>query len=239
MYRLFYSPGACSLAPHIVLEEIGVPYDLDLRSTMGAAGTSAPDYLAINPKGRVPALFGVPGRSGGANGLLTEASAILVYLARAHPDHVALLPGGPAGEARCIEWLNWLSESVHGMSFAQLWRPQRFVSDPALFPAVVAKGRENLAEQYRYIESILADGRAWALPDGYSVADAFLLVFWRWGARIGFDMAGQFPAWTLLSAQTVARAAVRRAIEQEGLHLEPEIGSLFGRAQPSPSGLSI
>lgn len=226
MYRLSYSPGACSLAPHIALEEIGVPYALDLRSTKNAEGTSAPDYLAINPKARVPALLGVEGRSGGAEGLLTEASAILVYLARAYQE-AELLPGGPAGEARCVEWLNWLSESVHGMSLAQLWRPERFVSDPALFPAVIAKGRDNLDEQFRAIEGILADGRGWAVPQGYSVADAFLLVFWRWGGRVGYDMRNSFPAWTAVSERIVARDAVRRALEQEGLQEEPTIERLL------------
>jgi glutathione S-transferase len=226
MYRLYYSPGACSLAPHIALEEVGAPYELDLRTTRNSEGTSSAEYLAVNPKGRVPALLGVAGRSGGAEGLLTEASAILVYLAEAYPQ-AGLLPADAAAKARCIEWLNWLSETVHGMSFAQLWRPQRFVSDPALFPAIATKGRENLNEQYAYIETILADGRAWAVPEGYSVVDAFLLVFWRWGARVGFDMHDSCPAWTSLAKRTLARPAVKRAVEQEGLDKEPEIGSLL------------
>jgi glutathione S-transferase len=226
MYRLYYSPGACSLAPHIVLEEVGAPYELDLRTTKNSEGTSSADYLAVNPKGRVPALLGVAGRSGGAEGLLTEASAILVYLAETYPQ-AGLLPADPAAKARCSEWLNWLSETVHGMSFAQLWRPQRFVSDPAVFPAIAAKGRENLNEQYAYIETILADGRDWAVPQGYSIVDAFLLVFWRWGGRVGFDMHNAYPAWTSLAKRTLARPAVRRAIDQEGLDKEPEIGSLL------------
>ena len=226
MYRLSYSPGACSLAPHIALEETGAAYELDLRSTRNGEGTSAPDYLAINPKGRVPALLGVPGRSGGAEGLLTEASAILIYLAEAFPE-ARLLPNDPAGRARCVEWLNWLSETVHGMSFAQLWRPQRFVSDPASFPAVMAKGRENLDEQYACIEGILADDRKWAVPPAYSVVDPFLLVFWRWGGRVGYDMRKICPAWTDLAQRTVTRPAVRRALRQEGLDTEPDMAALL------------
>ena len=226
MYRLFYSPGACSLAPHIALEEVGAQYQLDLRTTKNAEGTSAPDYLAINPKGRVPALMGVSGSSGGAEGLLTEASAILFYIGEAYPKARILLEQA-AAKARCLEWLNWLSEEVHGMSFAQLWRPQRFVSDPELFPAIIAKGRENLIDQYARIEGVLADGREWAVPGGYSVTDAFLIVFWRWGARIGFDMHGSYPAWTQLARRTVTRPAVKRALQQEGLDKEPEIGSIL------------
>ncbi|MBS7809350.1 glutathione S-transferase N-terminal domain-containing protein [Roseococcus pinisoli] len=226
MYRLFYSPGACSLAPHIVLEEVCRPYELELCSARNnGEGTGAPAYLSINPKGRVPALAGVPGRSGGTEGLLTEASAILLYLGRRFPE-AGLLPADPSAEARCLEWLNWLSDTVHSMSLAQIWRPQRFVSDPALFSAVTDKGHANLKEQYAFIESILSDGRHWAIPQGYSVADPFLLVFWRWGGKVGLNMAKSYPAWTALTAKVVRRPPVWRALEQEGLHAEPELAGL-------------
>ncbi|MFC7555542.1 hypothetical protein ACFQU7_29895 [Pseudoroseomonas wenyumeiae] len=78
---LYYSPGTFSLASHIVLEEVGCPYELELCSTRNGEGIGAPAYLALNPKGRVPP-FGVLGRSGGAEGLLTGATAILIYLVR-------------------------------------------------------------------------------------------------------------------------------------------------------------
>ncbi|MCQ4159411.1 glutathione binding-like protein [Roseomonas sp. GC11] len=156
MYRLYYSPGACSLAVHIALEESGLPYALELCSARnGGEGTGALGYLALNPKGRVPALAGVPGR------------------------------------------------------------------------AVVAKGHENLREHYAFIESVLADGRGWAVPGGYSVADAFLLVFWRWGGRVGFDMPGAFPAWTALARCLAARPAIRRALHREALDQEPAIAALL------------
>ncbi|MBV8650182.1 MAG: glutathione S-transferase N-terminal domain-containing protein, partial [Alphaproteobacteria bacterium] len=111
MYRLYYSPGACSMAAHIVLEEIGEPYETELISSSGAREgkmTQTAAWKAVNPKGRVPALSGVPGRIGGADNLLTELHAILFYLARTHPA-AKLLPEDPAGEARCIEWMNWLA----------------------------------------------------------------------------------------------------------------------------------
>lgn len=226
MFRLFYSPGACSLAPHIVLEEVGCPYELELCSTRNnGEGTGAPAYLALNPKGRVPALTGVAGRSGGAEGLLTESSAILLYLGRSFPA-ANLLPPDAAAEARCLEWLNWLSDTVHSMSLAQIWRPQRFVADPTLFPAVQAKGHENLKEQYGFIESILSDGRQWAIPQGYSVVDPFLFVFWRWGGRIGLEMDAIYPAWTSHAARLAQRPALWRALEQEGLDTEPALTRL-------------
>lgn len=217
MYHLYYSPGACSLAPHIVLEEIGEPYELELVST-AEGKTRSPEYLAVNPKGRVPVLYPVPGRIGGGADVLTEASAIMVYLARTHPE-AGLLPADPAGEARCLEWLNWLASNVHAMSYGQIWRTARFVTDPALEPAVVRKGHENVRDQYSYIETLLADGREWAVPGGYCVADPYLLVFYHWGLRIGLDMRIQYPAWTDLADRVLARPAVARVFAQEGIAL--------------------
>src|SRR5918998_658321 len=98
VYNLYYSPGACSLAPHVLLEEIGEPYDLELVS-VAHGETQTPEYRAINPKGRVPTLRMVAGRGGGAEGVLTEAPAILAYLARTHPEG-GLWPSDAAGEAR-------------------------------------------------------------------------------------------------------------------------------------------
>ena len=216
MHRLYYSPGACSLAPHIVLEEIGAPYEIEHISSKAGAMTQTPEWMAKNPKGRVPALSGVPGRIGGAADLLTEAHAILVYLARSHPE-AGLLPADPAGEARAIEWMNWLSGAVHGQSYGQIWRPHRFVADPALHAAVTAQGRRNVAEQYDYIESLLADGRDWARPGAYSVVDPYLLVFYRWGQVIEHDMGAQHPAWTRLVERVVARPAVARVLAKEGI----------------------
>jgi glutathione S-transferase len=216
MYRLYYSPGACSMAPHIVLEEIGEPFALELISSLGGRMTDTPRWKAVNPKGRVPALLGVPGRIGGAENLLTEAHAILFYLGRTHPS-VRLLPTDPAGEARCIEWMNWLSSNVHAMSYGQIWRPNRFVEDEAKFPALKEKGQENLRDQYAYIERLLADGRDWAVPGGYTIVDPYLVVFYQWGQRVGVDMRGLHPAWTRLIERVVARPAVQRVLAKEGI----------------------
>ncbi|WP_319797351.1 glutathione S-transferase [Nitrobacter sp.] len=160
-HRLYYSPGTCALAPHIVLEEIGAPYELQLVSASGPRDgemTSKSEWKAINPKARMPALLGVPGRIGGADNLLTEVPASLMYLARTNPA-AKLLPSDPAAEARCIEWMNWLSSSLHTMAFAQMWRPHRFTADEGGFAAVRNRGRENVAESFAYIEKLLADGR--------------------------------------------------------------------------------
>lgn len=219
-HLFYYSPGTCSLAPHIVLEEIGEPYELELISASGPREgemTSKPEWKAINPKARVPALLGIPGRIGGADNILTEVPAILVYLARTNPA-AKLLPSDPAAEARCIEWMSWLSSNVHSMAFAQMWRAQRFTTDEEGFAAVRSRGRENVAECFAYIEKLLADGRGWAIPEGYTVVDAYLLVFYYWGrCRVRLDMGTLCPAWTRLTELVVERPAVQRALKIEGI----------------------
>ena len=221
MHRLYYSPGACSMAAHIVLEEIGEPYELELvssRGHLGGEGTTSAAWMAQNPKGRVPALSGVTGRIGGAQSLLTELHAILFYLARTHPE-ARLIPTDPVGESRAIEWMNWLSGNVHAMSYGQIWRANRFVADERDFPAVQAKGQTNLRKQYAYIERLLDDGRDWALLGAYSVVDPYLLVFYQWGGRVGLDMKSSYPAWRRLTDQTVLRPAVQRVLAQEQITL--------------------
>ena len=194
-HRLYYSPGTCALAPHIVLEEIDAPYELHLISASGPRDgemTSKPEWKAINPKARVPALLGVPGRIGGADNLLTEVPAILMYLARTNPD-AKLLPSDPAAEARCIE---------------------------DELATVRNRGRENLSESFAYIEQLLADGRNWAIPQGYTIVDAYLLVFYYWGrCRIRLDMEILCPAWTRLSELVADRPAVRRALKTQGIRI--------------------
>lgn len=213
-HKLFYTPGACSLAPHIVLEEIGKPYELELV----AQQPLSPEARAVNPKGRVPALTGVPEQIGSAEQVLTETSAIMVYLARSNPDS-GLLPKDPAREARCLEWLSWLSSNVHALSYGQIWRPARFVSSQESAGGVSAKGLENVRQQYVEIEKQLSDGRSWAVSGGYSLVEPFLLVFYHWGNKIGLDMRAQYPAWTRLTEKTLERPAVHQVLQQESIRI--------------------
>jgi glutathione S-transferase len=220
-YTLYHSPGACSTGAHIVLEEIGAPYELVLISSRGereGPGTTSEEWRAINPKGRVPALATVAGSAGGAPGLLTETAAILFYLALTHPE-AGLLPNDAAGRARCLEWTNFLATSVHAMACGQVWRAHRFSEDEAALASIRAKGRANLIEHYAYIEHLLGDGRDHAVPGGYSIVDPYLLVFFGWGQRIGIDMRGEHPAWSRATDRVLERPAVRRVLEKEGLSL--------------------
>ena len=218
-YRLFYSPGACSMAPHIALEEIGCDYELTLILSRGdreGAMTATDEWRAVNPKGRIPALLHVPGDMGGASSLLTEAPAIMFYLASEHPQ-AQLLPCDSAPVARCLEWMNWLSSNVHAMSYGQIWRAQRFSDDETHFKAIGTRGRRSLLEQYAYIERVLGDGRDWAIPQGYSIVDPYLLVFFQWGRRIDLPMRSEYPAWSRLTDRLLQRAAVTRVLDQEGV----------------------
>jgi glutathione S-transferase len=223
MYTLFYSPGACSMAPHIVLEEVGVPFEARLTSAFGGKDTDTEQFGRINPKRRVPVLHPVPGSMGGGEEVLTEASAILFYLGRSNPG-AGMLPQDAAGMARCLEWLNWLSSAVHAISFGQLWRAHRYTDEEAHRPAIVAKGRLNARDQFNYIESLLSDGREWALPGSYSIVDPYLLVFYHWGERIELPMTEAFPAWTKQTLKLLERPAVRRVLAKEGI---PILGRQF------------
>lgn len=213
-YRLYYSPGACSLAPHIALEELGIPYEA-ARVTIAEGLNSKPEYLAINPRGRVPALAIT---EHGKERILTEAMAILVLLARNHPE-ANLLPADTEGFVRALEWMGWLGSNLHQTGVRTVFRPERFVSDPSVADKVAEKGREMVRAGMADIESRLTN-RTWALGDSYSLVDAYLLVFFRWGGRCGLAMRKEFPHYTRIMDAVRARAAVQRAIEQEGVQIE-------------------
>jgi glutathione S-transferase len=203
---LYHSPGTCSAAPHVLLEETGEPYRLDLRSAR-SGDTSSEAYLRINPKGRVPALQ-IPGQER----VLTELPAVCWYITRNTPE---LRPQGAIAEARALEWFNYLSGTLHTAGYGLLWRTQRFAESTALHPDMQQKARRNVQDCNAYIEASLG-GSAWALGDRYGLVDPFLLVFYIWGLFIGLEMRNH-PAWTEHTRRMLQRAAVGRAYAQEGL----------------------
>lgn len=209
MNCLYYNPGSCSLAPHIVLEEIGEPYKLKLVSLAKKANYTA-EYLAINPHARVPALDT-------GEFVLTEVPAVLTYLARRHPK-LSLLPTNPREEARCLEWLAWLSSTVH-IAVRQMVRPEQYVVSSSDYPAVKAQGRINVEACFCDIDRQLSR-TSYAVEAGYSIVDPFLLVVFRWGNVLGFPMERDYRAWSEAVKRTRSRPAVQKAIEQEGIKLE-------------------
>lgn len=203
---LYYSPGACSLAPHILLEEALAPYEL-VEVNVQQRKTQEPGFLQLNPKGRVPVL--VIGDQ-----VLTEVPAICWHIANGCGAPL-LAPGDLLQQARTLEWFNWLSGTLHGIAFGGKWRPQRFVHEVALFGAVQAMADDNLRAGFAHIEARLAD-RTWALGEAYGMVDPYLLVFHRWADAIGIDVASLYPHWHLHAQRMLARPAVRRALQQEG-----------------------
>jgi len=128
------------------------------------------------------------------------------------------MPPTPEGEARCLEWLNYVSGTVHGGSFAQVFRPERFVADEKDFAAVEAKGRAKLKDQFAYMDSLLGDGRDWAVAGHNSIADSYLIAVYRWGGRIGMAMK-DYAACTRHAERMMARPAVARTFQLEGITL--------------------
>jgi len=188
---LYYSPGACSLAPHIMLHEVGMPFELRLADARGKRLLENDDYVAVNPRGRIPALA-VDGF------LLTENAAIMAYLALQYP-RAALLPAAPQARARCLEMLAWLSSTVH-VAFAGIWRPERFAAGVEHAAALEAQGRAAVARYFGEIEAAYAE-RGFAAGPDYSAADPFPFLLFRWSKRLGFDMHKQYPAWSAVVAR--------------------------------------
>lgn len=202
---LYYSPGACSLAPHIVLEEVGEPFETR-RVTIAEGQHLSPEYLRLNPRGRVPTLV-VDDRP------ISEAGAILLHLAHRHAM-LELTPSETLSRARCYEWLLFLASSVH-IAYAQFWRPRRFLAEGADATVLIASGRADIIRYNGEIEARLGPG--WLVGDRFSIADAYLLPFYRWGVRIGLDMEKSAPKWTRWKDRMLGRPAVFRALETEGI----------------------
>ena len=208
--RLFYAPGACSLAPHIVLEETGEPFEPVLVDTKGGEHTR-PDYLRINPKARVPALAL-------GDWVLTENPAILQFIARSYPD-ARLWPDHPREQAKALEWLAWMASTVH-VAYAHVRRTERYAVSESAMGDVRATGLAASRVLWAAVDLQLGAG-PWALGQNHSVVDAYLLVFWTWGRGpvLGFDMAQGFPNWTAHARRMALRPAVQRAFARERLDL--------------------
>jgi len=211
MYQLFYAPGACSMAVHIILEEVGAEFEL-FAVSVANRDTQREPYLSINPKGRVPALR-IPGEAR----VLTELPAILRYLASRYPEYGLSQTEDPLREARIAEWLAWLSGWVHSVGYGLIWRPERFDPDPSHATALAVQGTKVIEAAHAEIERTLSENGCWSVGERFSIVDPFLLVLYRWGASIGFPMRERYPGWTRLARLTLERPAVQRAMAREGI----------------------
>lgn len=204
MLKLFYSPGACSIVSHIALNEAGADFEA-VRVMLAQGEQLKPDYLAINPHGRVPALAT-------GDGVVTEQIAIVNYIADRFGKEGSVPRGDPFAAAKCNELLGWFASTVH-IAFAEIFRPGRFVTDEAAHDAVLEGGRAALLKHFEEIDGKCGDG--WITGGTFTAADSYLLIFFRWGKRLEFDM-GRYLRWAALVDRVLDRPAVASTLEAEG-----------------------
>ena len=202
----FYTvPGTCALATHIALHEAGAAFDVQTVD-FGVQQQQSPAYLAINPKGRVPAL-----RT--AQGVLTETPALLLFVAQSFPQ-ARLAPLDDAfALARMQEFNSYLASTVH-VAHAHKRRGARWADDPAAHAAMQAKVPQTMTACAAMLEAQLTGG-PWVLGDEYSVADGYLYTLTGWLEGDGVDTA-KFPRLMAHQARTAQRPPVQRALAGEG-----------------------
>lgn len=178
MLKLYFSPGSCARASHIILEEAGAPYQAEKISFADNQQRSA-EFLKINPKGRVPALV-TP------QGILTESPAILAYIAQIHPE-AKLAPTDPFAFAQAQSFNSYICSTVH-VAHAHKFRGARWADDPAAIEAMKAKVPESVAAAFALIEEGMLKG-PWVLGDHYSICDAYLFTVASWLEGDGVDLS--------------------------------------------------
>ena len=203
MLTLYFSPGACSMASHIGIEETGAPY-VEKPTLLPKGEQKTEAYLKINPRGKVPALS-VDGR------IITENTAILTYLAKTFPQ-ANLLPADLVGEAHCIGAMAWFSNIVHP-SYQRYMRPERFAEGEAAQATVKDMGHKSFWANLQEINSLLA-GKDWMMGKQYTVVDPYALVFYGWGARSEFPMK-ELTAYTAWKDRMLKRPAVMKILQSE------------------------
>lgn len=199
--KLFLKPGACSLSPHIVLEELGLPYETEVVDLARKATASGQDYLAINPKGYVPALQ----LDGGE--LLTEGPAIVQYLADLAPEKKLAPANGSVARYQLQAWLTFIGTELH-KSFSPFFNPKA----PQEWKDIA---RANLERRLAYTAQQL-EGQDYLLGSDFSVADAYLFTVLGWAKFIQLDL-GAWPVLVAYQARVAARPAVQAALKAEGL----------------------
>lgn len=204
--KLFYNPGACSLASHIALLEAGATVDL-VRIDLKAGAQRQPDFLAINPKGRVPALT-----TGGET--LTESTAILTYAAMAFPQ-AGLAPLDDAMAFAKVQAFNaFLASSVH-VTFALERRGERYADDEAARQSLARKAPSTLDQHFALIEAMLADGRPFVHGTSYTISDPYLFLFSRWYDQRGYGSKDKTPNVYAHLQRIGEREATKAAIAAE------------------------
>jgi glutathione S-transferase len=206
--KLYYAPGACSLASHIALEEVGIPYETQrIRTAEGEQ--RSPEYLAINPRGRVPALV-VDGK------VLTENVGIMAFVGGGFGQG-KVWPKDTWEQAKCLSSMAWLSNTVHP-SYARYFRAERYIEGEEHKQALKTKALADFNDCLAEIDRLL-EGRRWSVGNRYSVVDGYLLVFYRWGNRAKLPVKS-LPNYTRVMEAVLARPAVKKVMADEGITLD-------------------
>lgn len=199
--KLYYFPGACSLAPHIVLREAGLPFELE-KVDLGSRQTdTGADYRTVNPKGYVPALQLHNGD------VLTEAPVVLQYIADQAPDRQLLPAAGTMARYRAIEWLNFIATEVH-KTLGMLFKPGLPDETKQMLHALAGTRLDLIEKQLQ--------GRDYLTGNQFSVADAYLTTVLGWSHLLQFDLA-RWPTVQSYLQRVAARPAVQAAMVAEGL----------------------
>lgn len=199
--KLYYSPGVCSLAPHIALREAGLAFDLVKVDTGTKLTESGQDYLAINPNGYVPALEIEPGL------ILTEGPAIMQYIADRAPQAKLAPPAGSLERYQLQSWLNFITSEIH-KSFSPLFKPGMPAEAKTMF-------KEQIAQRFDHVEKRLAK-HDYLMDSGFSIADAYLFVTSGWSGFVGIELE-RWPALVAFRERLQARTSVKEAMRAEGL----------------------
>ena len=205
MFKLYGSPGTVSLVTRVAFEELGLEYEFVSLSVKNGEHLT-PEYRSVHPLARVPALEIAPGE------ILTETPAILSYLAELAPD-AELMPRDRLARARAAEWMSLLSSAVH-VAFISFFRPSRFVEDDGA-EALRRDGKTRFFQLLQHVEHRLPEA-GFVLGERYSLCDAYVTVFFLWARHFGLPVA-ELPRYSRLAGAVLARAAVRRTLELEGL----------------------
>ncbi len=199
--KLYYSPGACSLSPHIVLRESGLKFEPVLASTKTHKLQDGTDYYTINPKGYVPTLELDNGER------LTEGPAIVQYIADQVPAKKLAPANGTMARYRLQEWLNFITSELH-KTYSPMFNP----ATPEEYKTIA---RNKLADRYRWVDSQL-EGKSYLMGDAFSVADAYMFTVTNWAKHVGVDLSALKNVGAFMQ-RVAARPAVQEAMKAEGL----------------------
>jgi len=199
--KLYYTPGACSLSPHIVALEAGIPVQLEKVDSKAKRTESGQDFWQVNPKGYVPALSLDDGS------LLTEGPAIVQYLADLKPESGLAPANGTPARYRLQEMLGYINSELH-KSYSPLFKTET--------PAEVRQERKDyLRKRYALLDALLAK-QEWLLGDHFTVADAYLFTVTNWAKHVELDFS-EFAALSAFQQRVAARPQVQAAMQAEGL----------------------